>query len=252
MVMQMKKVALLLIIILLLTGCSRTTGAPNYIDVNAEKDFYDRIIEIEGLTVNDVQAIWRFDDSSPPDIPTRIVYREKDLQQLLVAMQAVRLTEPLLQKPTVAPGDYWKYRIYLFNGKTIEIHFSSSHVNSQGSTFSYQNSAVVQQTMDEIHDDPNLLKNDAYDTIEKVIIATATGEHTVVDQSQMDRYIRMFHWMTVTGRSHETLADGITYTFHHKDGKDIVLQYKGNLLATEEGTFQVEFNTDYLVTEQTD
>ena len=248
----MKVLVCLLLAMLLLYGCGVATTPPEPIDVNIEEPFADRILEIDGLSVDDVQAIWRFDNSSPPEAPTRIVYREMDLKLLLEALQAVQLTGPEKSQSTAAPGDYWSYRIDLFNGETIDIHFNSGYVVSQGENYSYRNSAAVQQTMDELEEDPNLLHNDAYETVEKVTITTASGERTVTDRKKIEEYVRMFYWMTITGRSRETLADGITYTFHHKDGKEIVFRYHGNLLATAEGTFQVKTNPEYLITESSD
>ncbi len=248
--MWLKKLAVLILASLLLAGCGVPATAPEPTAAPAGMTFAEHIAEIEGLPASDVQAIWRFDDSSPPDTPSRIVYREADLERLLVALQAVRLTGPLNRNPTAAPGDYWSYRVILFSGRIIEIHFSSDHCVSQGSSFGYQNSAAVQQAMDELGEGPNLLANDAFETVDQVTITTTAGNRIVTEHKQIEQYIRMFHWMTITGRSRDALAGGTTYTFHHKHGQDTVLRYQGNLLATAEGAFIVKPNPKYLVSEE--
>ncbi len=252
MVIDVKKLAYLLLAALLLSGCGVATTPPEPADVNIGESSADRILEIVGLSVDDVRSISRYDNSSPPDVPVQIVYREKDLKRLLESLQAVRLMEPANHTTTAAPGDYWSYRIDLFNGETIDINFNSGYVVSQGENYGYRNSAAMQQTMDELEEDPNLLHNDAYETVEKVTITTASGERTVTDRKKIEEYVRMFHWMTITGRSREPLTDGIAYTFLHKDGKITVFRYQGNLLATAEGTFQVKTNPEYLIAESSD
>lgn len=211
----MKRLTLLLLIVFLLAACGAPAAVPEptavleptVVPEPSTESFTNRIAEIDGLTVDDVQAIWRFDDSAPPDTPTRIVYREKDLKRLLEALQAVRLTGLVSPKASAVPGDWLKYRVYLLNGKTFDIGINSFSVNSQGKSCSYQNYASVQQVMGELERDPYLLGNDAYQTVEQVKITAATEEHIVSNRKQIEQYVRMFNWMNITGRSREPLND---------------------------------------------
>jgi hypothetical protein len=247
----MKKLVWLAMIAFMLTACSARVDIPGSTPIKSPEGTPSCITEVQGLTVADVSAIWRFDDSQPPDTPSRIIYREKELQVVLQGLQSVQLTGLDEPKETAAPGDYWSYRVYLFDGNIVLIRFNSHRVIVEGKEYKYQNVAPLQQALDNLGTDPFLPGNNAYEDVVQIKVAAAGSEYSVDDREQMNAIIRMFHHMTIDGRSRNELKDGAVYTLCYKDGSEIQLKYKDGQLATSEGTYQVKVDPSYFVPVET-